>query len=97
MSIKLILKCTGVLGRGGWGKGGRPERSVRCVMSLAHSPPPPETRESRINGSEKKKGWKLQALKKEEKLRTSLILPRLWTEIKTRQCSGEKFHQHLKK
>lgn len=74
MSIKLILKCAGVLGRGGWGKGGRPKRSVRFVMSLAHSPPPPETRESRINGSEKKKGWKfrqeLQALKREEKLRT---------------------------
>lgn len=74
MSIKLILKCAGVLGRGGWGKGGRPKRSVRSVMSLAHSLPPPETRESRINGSEKKKGWKfrqeLQALKREEKLRT---------------------------
>lgn len=70
MSIKLILKSAGVLGRGGWGKGGRPKRSVRFLMSLAHSPPRPETRESRINGSGKEERMEIQALKREGKLRT---------------------------
>lgn len=82
MSIKFIRRRTGVLGKRRWGnrwksvqkKKKRVELGEKFLMSLAHSLPPPEIRESGINGLEKKKGEKfrqeLQTLKTRTELRT---------------------------
>lgn len=73
MSIKFIRRRTGVLGKRRWEEK-KKELGERFLMSLAHSLPPPEIRESGINGLEKKKGEKfrqeLQTLKTRTKLRT---------------------------